>query len=301
MERKKVEIIEVGPRDGFQNVSSFIPTEMKLETIDRLVKAGLKTIQITSFVSPKAIPQMKDAEKVTKKCLEKYPHFKLFALVPNLFGAKAAVECGLTELTYVISVSETHNRKNVKRTHNESFNELEEILNIFPEIKINLDVATTFGCPYEGEFSIETIMVFLERAYNLGIRSFNLCDTVGLAYPSLIRTVVTNVLAKYSDCEIQIHIHDTRNMGIVNSLTAVECGIDKIQTALGGLGGCPFAPGASGNTSTEDFVYMLNKMGYNTGVDSELILNAAKYLKENVEGNYSGHHIFIDKNKVSTQ
>ncbi|MGG0717717.1 hydroxymethylglutaryl-CoA lyase [Robertmurraya massiliosenegalensis] len=301
MERKKVEIIEVGPRDGFQNVSSFIPTEIKLETIDRLINAGLKNIQITSFVSPKAIPQMKDAEKVTKKCLEKYPHSKLFALVPNLFGAKAAVECGLTELTYVISVSETHNRKNVKRTHHESFNELEEILNIFPEIKINLDVATTFGCPYEGEFSIETIMTFLERAYNIGIRSFNLCDTVGLAYPSLIRTVVTNVLAKYSDCEIQIHIHDTRNMGIVNSLTAVECGINKIQTALGGLGGCPFAPGASGNTSTEDFVYMLNKMGYNTGIDSELVLNAAKYLKENVEGNYSGHHIFIDKNKVSTQ
>ncbi|RYI28752.1 hydroxymethylglutaryl-CoA lyase [Bacillus infantis] len=301
MKQDRIEIIEVGPRDGFQNVSEFIPTDIKLETIDRVVNAGLRNIQITSFVSPKAIPQMRDAEEVTRRCLEKYPDIKLFALVPNLYGARAAVECGLSELTYVISVSETHNRNNVKRTHVESFNELEKILNLFPDLKINLDVATAFGCPYEGEFSIEVVLGFLERAYNLGVRSFNLCDTVGLAYPSLIRSTVENVLAKFPDCEIQIHIHDTRNMGIVNSLAALECGIKKIQTALGGLGGCPFAPGASGNTSTEDFVYMLNKMGYKTGINSDLILSAAKHLKENVEGNYSGHHIFINKNKVSTQ
>ncbi|WP_138418104.1 hydroxymethylglutaryl-CoA lyase [Aquibacillus sediminis] len=301
MEQEKIEIIEVGPRDGFQNVSQFIPTNIKLAIIDRLVKSGLNNIQITSFVHPKAIPQMKDAKEVTQFCLEKYPNINLFALVPNLFGAKAAVEYGLTEITYVISVSETHNRKNVKRTHDESFEELSEILRLFPTVKVNLDVATTFGCPYEGMYSIKTVMEFLERAYKTGVRSFNLCDTVGLADPILVKKVIKNVLTRFSDCEIQVHIHDTRNMGMVNSLAAIECGINKVQTAIGGLGGCPFAPGASGNTSTEDFAYMLNKMGYETGVDSDLIINTAKFLRENVDGNYSGHQIFINKNKVSTQ
>ncbi|GAA0316510.1 hydroxymethylglutaryl-CoA lyase [Bacillus carboniphilus] len=302
MAPKKIEIIEVGPRDGFQNVPEFIPTDVKLKVIDGLVKSGIKSIQVTSFVSPKAIAQMKDAKDVTTACLERYPDLQLFTLVPNLYGAKAAVECGLKELTYVISVSDTHNEKNVKRTHDQSFEELAQILELYPDIKINLDVATTFGCPFEGDISLERVMAFLQRAYNIGIRSFNLCDTVGLAHPELIKEVVGSALRTYQDCEFQIHIHDTRNMGIINTFTAVECGIDKVQTAIGGLGGCPFAPGASGNTSTEDFVYMVNRMGYDTGVDFDTLLQTAKYLKDNVSsGNYSGHHIFIDKTKVSTQ
>ncbi|MET3697000.1 hydroxymethylglutaryl-CoA lyase [Bacillus oleivorans] len=302
MSQKKVEIVEVGPRDGFQNVPEFIPTDVKLKVIEGIVKSGIKSIQITSFVSPKAIPQMKDAKDVTAACLVRYPDLRLFALVPNLYGAKAAVESGLKELAYVISVSKTHNTKNVKRTHDESFEELDQIVQLYPEIKVTLDVATTFGCPFEGEMSLEEVMAFLQRGYDLGIRTFNLCDTVGLAHPELIKEVVGTVLKTYPDCEFQIHIHDTRNMGMINSFTAIQCGITKVQTAIGGLGGCPFAPGASGNTSTEDFVYMLNKMGYDTGVNFDTLLETATYLKGNVtSGIYSGHQIFIDKTKVSTQ
>lgn len=301
MTAKKVEIIEIGPRDGFQNVSEFIPTDIKLNIIDGVIRSGIKSIQITSFVHPKAVPQMKDAKEIVTSCLEKYSGVDFFALVPNLYGAKTAVECGLKEISYVISISETHNLKNVKRTHNESFSELSELIKLYPDIKVNLDVATTFGCHYEGEISLEKIMVFLKRAYGIGIRSFNLCDTVGLAHPVLVKKVVKNALKEYPDCEFQIHIHDTRNMGIISSYAAIECGINKIQTSIGGLGGCPFAPGASGNTSTEDFVYMLNKMGYDTGIDFEVLLETAKLLKKNVDGNYSGHHIFINKNKVCNQ
>ncbi len=301
MAENKVEIIEIGPRDGFQNVKNFIPTDMKLQVVDGIIKSGIKNIQITSFVNPKAIPQMKDAKEIVAKCIDKYSDVNFFALVPNLQGAKAAVECGLKEITYVISISETHNKKNVKRTHDQSFLELSEITKLFPSLKVNLDVATTFGCHYEGEIPLPNIMKFLKRAYDIGIRSFDLCDTVGLAHPMRVKEVVKNVLKEYTECEFQIHIHDTRNMGIINSYTALECGINKIQTAIGGLGGCPFAPGASGNTSTEDFVYMLNKMGYKTGIDVEAILETAKLLKENVNGNYSGHHIFIDKDNVCNQ
>lgn len=301
MAEKKVEIIEIGPRDGFQNVQDFIPTDLKLQVIDGIIRSGIKNVQITSFVHPRAIPQMKDAKEIVFSCIEKYPDINFFALVPNLYGAEAAVECGLKEITYVISVSETHNIKNVKRTHDESFLELAEITKLYPDIKMNLDVATTFGCHYEGEIPLKNVIEFLKRAYDIGIRHFDLCDTVGLAHPALVKNVVKSVLKEFPDCEFQVHIHDTRNMGIINSYTAIEAGINKIQTSIGGLGGCPFAPGASGNTSTEDFVYMLNEMGYDTGVDVNTIINTAKYLKENVEGNYSGHHIFIDKDKVCNQ
>lgn len=298
---KNIEVVEVGPRDGFQNVSEFIPTEIKLKTIDGAVRSGIKNIQITSFVHPKAIPQMKDAKEITEYCMEKHPDINLFALVPNLYGAREAVNSGLKELSYVVSISQTHNFKNVKRTHDESFDELAQILESYPDVKINLDVATTFGCPFEGIFPLKKVMSFLERAYNAGVRSFNLCDTIGIATPDKIKEIIVNALKSYPDCEFQIHIHDTRNMGIINTYTAIECGINKVQTTIGGLGGCPFAPGASGNTSTEDLVYMLNNMGFDTGIDFEKLLTTAKFLKENVPGNYSGHHIEIDPNKVSVQ
>jgi hydroxymethylglutaryl-CoA lyase len=301
LKNNNIEVVEVGPRDGFQNVSKFIPTEIKLKTIDAAVDSGIKNIQITSFVHPKAIPQMKDAKEITEYCIANYPNINLFALVPNLFGAREAVNSGLKELSYVISVSQTHNLKNVKRTHDESFKELMQIMDSYADVKINLDVATAFGCPFEGSFSLEKIMSFLERAYHAGVRSFNLCDTIGIATPDKIKELIESALKKYLDCEFQIHIHDTRNMGIINTYTAIECGVNKVQTTIGGLGGCPFAPGASGNTSTEDLVYMLNKMGFDTGIDFEKLLIVAKYLKENVSGNYSGHHVEIDPNKVFFQ
>lgn len=292
-----VKLIEVGPRDGFQSVKKFIPTETKIEIIEGIISSGVKKIQVSSFVSPKAIPQMQDAKEIFKHFLEKYKdsELELFALVPNYRGAENAYNIGVTEVSYVISVSESHNKANVNKTHDDSFMELEKIINSYKDLKICLDVATAFGCPFEGEMNIASIMTFLERGYKLGVRHFNICDTIGVAYPTQVQKTIRTILESFKDCTFDIHIHDTRNMGVVNTLTAIQEGISNIQTALGGLGGCPFAPGASGNTSSEDMVYMLEKMGISTGINFDKLLSIAKYQKDVVSGNFSGHHINIEK------
>jgi hydroxymethylglutaryl-CoA lyase len=297
----KVMIVEVGPRDGFQNVKTMIPTEFKLEIIDGLVKAGFKKIQCTSFVSHKAIPQMQDAMVVAKTALEKYPDVDLFALVPNLQGARAAAEAGLTEISPVISLSESHNMANVRRTRAESVAEITRIRQEFPDIKITQDIATTFGCPFEGKMEIPALIDLLGKIYDIGIRDFVLCDTIGIAYPTQVISVLNSAKKAFPECDFGLHIHDTRNMGILNSFIGVMYGAASIQTALGGLGGCPFAPGASGNTSTEDFVYLLQQEGYQTGLNFDLLLSLARKLKNTVEGNYSGHHINISSEQCQTQ
>lgn len=295
MENKKIRLVEVGPRDGFQNVCDFIPTEVKLETIDLLVKAGVTSIMITSFVSPKAIPQMQDAAEVAKVCLEKYPNLRLSALVPNLRGAQNAIAAGLKELTIVISVSEAHNMANVRRTPDESFADLAKILEACPEAEITVDLATAFGCPFKGEVSLEEVRGAVRKAYDLGIRNIDLCDTIGLAHPAQVREYVTAVMQEFPEITFGVHIHDTRNMGMVNTLAAIECGVPMVQAALGGLGGCPFAPGASGNTASEDLIYMLNKMGYDTGIDFDKLMTAAHYAHAHINGNYSGHQLNVAK------
>lgn len=298
----KINIVEVGPRDGFQSVKEFIPTETKIEIIEGLVEAGVKKIQAGSFVSPKAIPQMKDAKDIFQYFLEKYKNsdIEFFALVPNLKGAENAYNAGVRKVSYVISVSEYHNKANVNKTLDESFAELEKIIQEFPDLKIGLDAATTFGCPFGGEVSLDSVLAYIERAYRLGIREFNICDTIGVAYPTQVEQTVKALLDKYNDCIFDIHIHDTRNMGMVNTLIAIQNGVFNVQTALGGLGGCPFAPGASGNTSTEDLVYMLEKMNISTNVDFNKLIKIAKKQKEKVYGNYSGHHINIEKGSCNS-
>lgn len=286
---RKIAIVEVGPRDGFQNLCEYIPTEEKLRFIDGLVDSGIKHIQITSFVSPKAIPQMRDATEVAKAALARHPELEFFALVPNLRGAQAARDAGLRKVSNVISLSESHNKANIRKTHAESFAELDKILETLPELEVSVDVATAFGCPFEGKIPTERLLAFLDVLYKKGIREFTLCDTTGMANPAQVREVVSKVREAFPDATFQAHIHDTRNMGMVNTLAAIEAGIDMVQSTLGGLGGCPFAPGASGNTSTEDLVNMLNEMGFETGVDVEKLVSLAREEKEKIPGIYSGH------------
>jgi len=293
---KKVQLVEIGPRDGFQNVKEYIPVEFKLEIIDGLVKAGMKKIQCTSFVSPKHIPQMKDAPEVVQTVMSRYQDVQFFALVPNLHGAKAAVEAGLKEISCLISLSVSHNQANIQRTHEQSLDEIKRIRDSFPEIKISQDISTVFGCPFDGRMEVAPLIDMMGRLYGIGIRSFTLCDTIGVAYPSQVREVLTKSMEAFPDCEMDLHIHDTRNMGIISSLEGVKCGAHSIQTSLGGLGGCPFAPGASGNTSTEDMAYLLRKEGYETGIDEKILLGTAKKLRANVDGSYSGHLINIEVN-----
>ena len=292
----KAKVVEIGPRDGFQNVKEFIPTEIKLQIIDGLVQSGFKKIQVTSFVSEKAIPQMKDAAVIADRVLHKYEGVDFFALVPNFYGARSAVAAGLKEITPVISLSESHNRANVKRTVDESVEEIKKIRQTFPDIRITQDIACVFGCPFEGEMPAEALLLLVGRLKEIGVDAFTLCDTVGLAYPALVERTFRAVKSEFPGVEFNAHIHDTRNMGILNSYVALGSGADSIQAAVGGLGGCPFAPGATGNTSSEDLVYMLNHCGYDTGIDFDKLLDAARFAKEHIDGNFSGHQIHISPN-----
>ena len=237
---------------------------------------------------------MRDAGELAAKVVGKYPDADLFALVPNLRGAQAAWESGLKAVSYVVSLSESHNRANVRRTHEESFAGLQAILESYPEIDVCLDLSTTFGCPFEGMKSEDDVVPFLKPYVDSGIRTVNLCDTIGIANPAQVRRIIDAVRTEYPVLDLQVHIHDTRNMGMVNTLAAIELGVDKVQSTLGGLGGCPFAPGASGNLATEDLAFMLSEMGYELGVDIPKMIELARYQAAAIPtGQFSGHQFRI--------
>ncbi|MET0017591.1 hydroxymethylglutaryl-CoA lyase [Oscillibacter sp.] len=296
---QKIEVIEVGPRDGFQSVKADcyqIPTEKKLEIIDQLFQAGFRHMEYTSFVSPKAIPQLADARQVTKAVLNKYTDMDLFALVPNLRGADNAYELGLRKVVYVVSLSVSHNKANINRTHEQSLAAYREIRETYPDLDVIVDLATAFGCPFEGKFEDPAQAVsFLKDYADAGMKTCCLCDTIGIADPAQTRRLLGALKDAYPELDLMVHFHDTRGLGMVNTLTAIDMGVHKVQSALGGLGGCPFAPGASGNLSTEDLVWMLNEMGYDTGISFSRTLAAAKAQKAAMPGQYSGHHVCVEK------
>lgn len=294
---RKIELYEVGPRDGFQNVDEYIPLETKIRVIDGLVRAGMKHIQITSFVSPKAIPQMKDASELAETCVAKHPDADFFALVPNLRGAQGARDAGLKWISYVVSLSESHNKANIRRTHEDSFSALLDIRNGLPDLDICLDLATAFGCPFEGLKDADEVIRFLKPYMDEGIREVNLCDTIGIADPAQMRRTIRAMQSAYPEVVLHVHVHDTRNMGQVNTLAAIELGVDRVQSTLGGLGGCPFAPGASGNLATEDLAFMLSRMGYDVNVNvDELIALSKEQAVLIPTGQFSGHMYKISSN-----
>ena len=294
----KIEVVEVGPRDGFQSVRCAAPiaSELKLEVIDKLIAAGVKHMEYTSFVSPKAIPQLADAQTVTEAVMKKYPGLDLFALVPNLRGAQNAYELGLRKVCYVVSLSKSHNKANINRTHEQSLEAYQEIRAAYPDLEVVVDLATTFGCPFEGKYNdSQAVVNFLKDYADAGMTTCCLCDTIGIADPAQVKSVIGELKASYPNLQLQVHFHDTRGLGMVNTMAAIESGVTEVQSALGGLGGCPFAPGASVNLSTEDMVWMLNEMGFKTGVSFSKVLEAAKFQAIHIPGNYSGHHIHIEQ------
>ena len=288
----KIEIYEVGPRDGFQNIPEYIPLETKLTIIEGLQAAGIRHLQMTSFVSPKAVPQMKDAAELARICLERYPETDLLALVPNLRGAQIAWESGIRHVSTVVSLSESHNRANINRTSAESQTEIAKILETYPEMDVCLDLATAFGCPFEGKKTEEDVVSFIRPYVDLGIRTVNLCDTIGIANPAQVRRTIALVQKTYPQLDLMIHIHDTRNMGLVNTLAAIEAGVSQVQSTLGGLGGCPFAPGASGNLATEDLVFMLQEMGYDLDIDVQKLIDLARDQARIIPGGIFSGHLF---------
>lgn len=281
-------IIDVTTRDGFQIIKDWIPTEFKTKVLDGLIAAGVSCLEISSFVSPKAVPQMADAADLTKYMLERHPDVAFSVLAPNLRGVQNAANAGARDVNYVISASKAHNEANIRRTHEESLADLAAITAAYPDIRVNLAVATTFGCPFSGPVPTKATIGIIGNALQYGISSVTLADTIGVANPVQVKSVLSDVRGAFPDLEIRMHMHDTHGMGLANMAAALEQGITMFETAAGGLGGCPFAPGAAGNTATEDAVNMLHRMGVQTGVNLEKYLEVTALLKANVNAPLPG-------------
>lgn len=272
-------IHEVVTRDGFQIEPRFVPTEDKIRLIDALSQTGLHKIEVTSFVSPKAVPALADAEAVMAG-ITRNPAVKYVALVANPKGAERALAAKVDEIVLVVSVSESHNRSNVRRSTDESFAGFREIMAAVEGtgVKVACGMATTFGCPFEGFQPLDRIVRFVDRLIGLGIDSIALADTIGMGNPRQIRAVCDEVRARFPKYEFALHLHNTRGMGLANVVSGLEAGITHYESSLGGLGGCPFAPGATGNICTEDLVHMLEQMGHDTGVDLDRLIALARGL-----------------------
>lgn len=289
----KVDIVEVGPRDGFQNLKDWIPTEVKIKEIEKLIAAGINAMEITSFVHPKAIPQMADAMEVASDITERYNgKVRLIALVPNARGAENACKCGIHDITYVISASEAHNKANVNRTIQESLDDLKGLAEKFPNLSIRLDIATAFDCPFDGKVDTEQVIFLADQAVEAGVKELILCDTIGTAGPRQVAELSRMAKERYK-VPVGLHLHDTRGMGLANILAGMQQGITIFETAAGGLGGCPFAPGAAGNTATEDLLNMLETLQIETGVDLNKYMDAVSYIKENIQPKLTGHMINV--------
>ena len=265
---KYVEITEVGPRDGFQAERDFIPTARKIEFINRLIDAGVPRIEATSFVSPRAVPQLADAEEVMRG-VRRGRGAVLAALAPNKRGALRAAEAGADELVVFLSASESHNRKNVNRSIEESLVGFEEVAKVAADAgtPVHGVISTAFGCPFEGDVPVLQVAGIARRFQELGFAGASLGDTTGMATPPLVAATVRAVRKAAPGLGLGLHFHNTRGIGLANVMAGLDLGIDRYESSFGGIGGCPFAPKATGNVCTEDLVYLLVEMGIDTGID----------------------------------
>ena len=272
---RQISVREVGPRDGLQNEEP-VPTEAKIELIDRLSGTGVQRIEAVSFVRPSAIPQMADADAVWRG-IERATGVRYSALVPNLRGAVRALDSGLTEIEAVVSASDTHNRKNVNRSTAESLDDIAEIIKLAHDrgASCQVIVSTAWGCPYEGDVPVERVVATASRAVADGADTISFGDTTGMATPGRVRTLVGEFRSAHPDAGLNLHFHNTRGTGLANVLTALELGVADFDASVGGLGGCPYAPGATGNIATEELVYMVEDMGVETGIDLAAMIDAA--------------------------
>jgi hydroxymethylglutaryl-CoA lyase len=273
----EVTLYEVGPRDGLQNESRMVPTDDKVKLIDALSGTGLRAIEITSFVNPKWIPQLADGGEVSRRIARK-PGLVYSALVPNRQGLDAAIASGMKEVAVFMSASETHNKKNVNKTIAQTLAAFRETVPpaLAAGLRVRAYVSTVYGCPYEGAVDPARAVELARALRELGCYQISLGDTIGVANPRQVRDVLSRVLAEIPTPEVAVHFHDTRGTALANILVSVEMGITTVDAALGGLGGCPYAPGASGNVATEDVVYMLEGMGVRTGIDLDRLVDCAR-------------------------
>lgn len=280
---KKVLIKEVGPRDGLQNETEIISTEDKIHWINMLSDSGLTYIEITSFVNPKWIPALSDALEVAKG-IKREKDITYAALVPNAKGLERALQADVDEFSIFMSASETHNRKNINKSIDETFPVLNEVVIGAKQVgkTVRGYVSTVFGCPYERQVDINQVVKVSEKLFEMGIDELSLGDTIGVANPVQVQQVLEILLKRFPAEKLAMHFHDTRGTALANVLASLDMGITTFDSSIGGLGGCPYAPGATGNIATDDLLYMLHEMNVETGVHLDKILQAAKWIEEKV-------------------
>jgi hydroxymethylglutaryl-CoA lyase len=275
---KRVEVCEVATRDGFQIEAAFVPTAEKVALVDRLSRTGLPKIEVSSFVSPKAIPNLRDAEEVFR-AIARAPGVCYAALVPNLKGAERALAVAVDEINLVMSVSETHNLANLRMTREQSCAQLAEVIRtVKGRAAVNASLSTCFGCPMEGPVAEAEVWRLAARLLEAGADGVSLCDTTGMAQPVQVARMVAEYRRRFAGAGLTLHLHNTRGLGLANALAALQAGAARFDASLGGLGGCPYAPGATGNVCTEDLVHMLDAMGYAAGIDLASLLDCARSL-----------------------
>ena len=277
----RVTLCEVGTRDGFQIEPEFIPTDQKIEVVDLLSDAGVPRIEVTSFVSPKAIPQLRDAAEVMAR-IKRRPGTRYAALVPNDKGASNAVAAGVDIIHTVLSASESHNLANVNMTVAESLAKMRGVMQIAARagVPVQTGIATSFGCPFEGEVPLARLESVVRELVEMGARAVGLADTTGMANPRQVGRTLEHLMPKFPGVEWTLHTHDTRAMAIPNILAAMELGVTNVDASIGGLGGCPYAPGASGNVCGEDLVHCLHAMGVETGIDLDRLIAVSRRVQE---------------------
>lgn len=278
-------ISEVGPRDGLQSVKSIMPTNQKNAWIDALYKAGVREIEVASFVPAKLLPQMADASEVVRHATS-LPGLTVMALVPNLKGAQAAIEAGVHKITIPVSASAAHSLANVRKTREEMIEEVRKITSyrrqVAPNVKVEAGISTAFGCTLQGLVPEDEVIWLAEAVTAAGADESGLSDTTGYANPAQVKRLFKRLKAAIGNQAGAAHLHNTRGLGLANCLAAYEEGVTSFDSSLGGLGGCPYAPGASGNVVTEDLVFMFEAMGIKTGINLELLFKARAPLKEGV-------------------
>ena len=275
-----VEVTEVGPRDGLQAEPEFVATGQKIQLINNLIDAGVPRIEFSSFVSPRAVPQLTDVVEVFEG-INRSRSTVLAALVPNAKGAVRAAETGIDEIIVFLSASESHNLKNVNRTVDESLVGFEEVARIAAKSNIPVQgvIATAFGCPFQGDVPVEQLGRIAKRFQELGFKGLGLGDTTGMATPPIVKHAVRYLHSEIPELPISLHFHNTRGLGLVNVIAGLNEGIDQFDASFGGIGGCPFAPKATGNICTEDLVYMLHEMNIDTGIDLQALMAIANQVE----------------------
>ncbi|MFL5784167.1 MAG: hydroxymethylglutaryl-CoA lyase [Bacteriovoracaceae bacterium] len=283
----KVKIVEVGPRDGLQNEKSVLETEDKFHYISLLKEAGLKTIEVTSFVKPPAIPQMKDAVELFTLVRDRLglEATNFPCLVPNMYGYEKARSLGVKEIALFSATSDSFTKKNVNATIDETFERMEEVAQEAKKDKVRMRgyISTAFGCPYEGKIEVSKLISVAERFLKLGVYEISVGDTIGVAVPDQVRDALKSFLKAIPLEKTAMHFHDTRGMALTNILVSLEAGISTFDSSSGGLGGCPYAKGATGNVATEDVWYLMQSLGINTGIDIKKLSEASAFILSKVQ------------------